>query len=192
MWEESHLKHHLAMASTVTAAIIALAACSGSSDKTAETAATTSPAAMAAASAPASGPTLSAEAMADMDKLQPGKWQLTNSMAGQAMPATEVCIDKPVTFQEQQDAQKQAGVSCSENNFHREGDKILGHSVCTMKGMSGVAPMTMTSDFTVTGDLKTAYTMDMTTKITPPPAGGMGDMKMTISARRIGDCDPAK
>jgi hypothetical protein len=169
---------------TVTAAMVVLAACSGGEKKTGATAAA-SPAAAASAAAPA------APAMADVDMVQAGKWSMTISSMGQTMPASEICVEKTMTYAEAQEAQKQAGVNCTENSYRREGDKLVGHSVCTIKGMAGAGAITMSTDIVLTGDLKTAYTVEQTTRMDPAPAG-MTEMKSTIVAKRIGDCKPAK
>lgn len=166
------------------AAAIALGACGGS-EKVVESGTPT-----AAASAPAA-PVASGPAAAEMDMVAAGKWSMTTTMMGQSMPAMEVCYDKSMTFQDAQEKQKEAGVTCSEQTYRREGDKLIGHSVCTRK--LGSAPMTMTTDMVITGDLKTAYQMEMTTKIDPaPPTLPAEDMRMTVAAKRLGDCDAPK
>jgi hypothetical protein len=174
------MRHYLAIA-----AALAIAACSGG-EKKADAVATGSP--VAAAAPTAAPPT---PALADVDMVQAGKWAMTISTMGQSLPTSEICIEKTMTYAEAQEKQKKAGVTCSENSYHREGDKLIGHSVCTMKGMAGAGEMKMTSDLVLTGDLKTAYTVEQSVKMDPAPAG-MGEMKSTVVAKRIGDCEPAK
>ncbi len=174
-------------------AVLGLAA-AGCSQKTDTAAASDpAPAAVAAASADAAGPAATAApamhssgdaAMDVADGPAPGKWRITTTMSAMpaAMPPIETCYAK-TTFAEMQKKQQGAGVQCSEQSFNRQGDAMIGHSVCTVNGMK------TTTDMTITGDVKTAYTMDMTMKMDPPPAPGMGEQKMTIKAQRLGDCD---
>jgi hypothetical protein len=149
--------------------VAALAACGKSENKSAE-------AVPAAAPVPAvvQGPA-------------PGKWRMTTSMNGQAMPSMEICIDKQMTFEDSQQMQKEAGITCSEQSYRRDlTGKIIGHSVCQSDSMK------MTTDMVVTGDMNTAYVMENTTTMEPAPAPNMGTMKMSAKAERIGDCTPAK
>jgi hypothetical protein len=50
------------------------------------------------------------------------------------------------------------------------------------------SPMTMITDTRVTGDFSSNYTMDITSKMDPPPMPNMAEQKMTMTAERIGDC----
>jgi hypothetical protein len=171
----------------VTAAAVAalgLAACNESTPATEGAAAsgdssTAAPA--AAAPAPAAAP-----AAAAIEGPAAGKWSMTVSMMGRTMPPNEVCYTKVTSLAEAEKMQQQAGMTCSEQNYHREGDAFVGHSVCT----SEIAGKTTTSttDTRVTGDFNTKYVMDLVTRLDPAPAPGMGEQKMSITAERIGDC----
>lgn len=165
---------------TAIAAIAALglAACGG--EKPATTDGATPAAESAAPAAPAA-----ASAPAGMEGPAAGKWSITMTAMGQTMPATEVCYEKQMTLEEAQQQQQQAGVTCSEQSFKKEADGWVGHSVCTMDNAG--QKMTMTTDSRVTGDFKSKYTMDITSKIDPPVAG-MGEQKMSMTAERLGDC----
>jgi len=159
---------------------LGLAAC-GPSEPAANDAASTdradepaAPAAPAVAAAPAiEGPAA-------------GKWRVTMTSMGQTLPATETCYAEQVSIAEAQKMQQQAGVSCSEQTYRRDGDAWIGHSVCTMDNAG--SPMTMTSDTRVTGDFASKYSMDITSKIDPPPMPNMAEQKITMTAERIGDC----
>jgi hypothetical protein len=166
---------------TMAAVLATVTGCSGG-EKKADGVPTASPTAAVSAAAPV---------MADVDMVQAGKWSMTISSMGQSLPSSEICIEKTMTYAEAQDKQQRSGVTCSENSYHREGDKLIGHSVCTMKGMAGAGEVKMTSDLVLTGDLKTAYTVEQSIRMDPAPAG-IGEMKSTIVAKRIGDCEPAK
>ncbi len=115
-----------------------------------------------------------------------GKWRVTMTSMGQTLPATETCYTQQVSLAEAQQMQQQAGVTCSQQSYRREGDAWVGHSVCTMD--AGGSPMTVTSDSRVTGDFSSKYTMEITSKMDPPPMPNMAEQKMIMTAERIGDC----
>lgn len=161
----------------VTVAALGLAAC-GPSEPAADGAGDN-----AAAPAPAAAP---AGASAPVDGPAAGKWRVTVTAMGQTLPPTEQCITQQISLAEAEKMQQQAGVTCSEQNYRREGDAWVGHSVCTMD--TGGAPMKVTTDMRVTGDFASRYTMDMTSKMDPAPMPGMAEQKMTMEAERIGDC----
>ena len=168
------LSHSLAIG--IASAALGLAACSPSAPAT--DAASTPEAAPAAATA-----NIPAELK---EGPAAGKWRVTTTAMGTAMPPSDVCYDKQVSFEESQKMQQQAGVSCSEQSYKREGDAFVGHSVCTMD-VNGKT-INMTTDMRVVGDFNTKYTMDMTNKMDPAPMPGMEEQKMTILMERLGDC----
>lgn len=171
---------------------LAAAACSQKADTSAAPhAATPAPPAATAQAAteqtPVGEPDVKSDSAVAGDVIEgpaAGKWRITTTMAGApvAIPPIETCYTKK-TFAEMQTSRQAPGVECSEQSYKRQGGKVVGHSVCTVNGRK------MTTDMTVTGDLNTAYTMDMTTAIDPPPAPGMSEQKMTLRAERLGDCD---
>ncbi len=171
------MKLSLSLAIGLASAALGLAACSPSAPATD---AASTPAAADSTTAAANMPAELKEGPAA------GKWRVTMTAMGTAMPPTETCYDKQVSFEESQKMQQQAGVSCSEQTYKREGDAFVGRSVCTMD-VAGKT-MTTTSDMRVTGDFNTKYTMDMTNKMDPPPMPGMEEQKMTILMERLGDC----
>lgn len=156
-----------------TLAVLSLAACGQGGDAAKDDAATS-----ADATASAAAPDLEAPA--------PGKWRMTSQMAsgpgaGMAMPAAEVCITAADTTAAQK-AQLPPGADCQNPTIRKEGATTVSHVQCTSNGSTVVV------DSRITGDMKTKYTTEMTTKTTPEPAPGMGEIKMTITAERIGDC----
>jgi hypothetical protein len=162
-------------------AALGLAACD--SKPAADGAATTGDSSAAAPAGPAAPePAASAALAADMEGPSAGKWRVTISSEGMPVMPNEVCYKAKTTLAEAEQAQRQAGVTCSEQSYRREGDAIVSHSVCTVQGMK------MTTDMRVTGDFNAKYTMDMTTTMDPAPAPGMGTTKMSIVSERIGDC----
>lgn len=166
------------LALAVTVAALGLAAC-GPSEPVADSTATVAD--PAAPVAPDATPPAAA-----MEGPAAGKWRVTITAMGQSLPATETCYTQQTSLAEAEKIQRQAGVTCSEQSYRREGDAWIGHSVCTMDNVG--SPMTMTSDTRVTGDFASKYTMDITSRIDPPPMPNMAEQKMTMTAERIGDC----
>lgn len=161
----------------VTAALL-LVGCGGSETPPAGTEIPTAdapaaPAAVAAAPAATSGAAVGPAA---------GKWKVSVSAGGMAIPPNEICYARQMTMAEAQAMQKQGGMTCTEENFAANGK--TGHSVCSMQGM------TITTDFSVTGDFNTAYTMQMTSSMDPAPAGMPQPSTTTVKMERLGDCDP--
>jgi hypothetical protein len=164
------------------AAALGLAAC-GPSEPAADTASTAPAAADTAAPAPA--PPAASATLPDGPAA--GKWKMTITAMGQTLPPTEVCYEKQVSLEEAEKMQQQAGVSCSEQSYRKDGDAWVGHSVCTMEaGPAG--PIKVTTDTKVTGDFASKYAMEIASKMDPAPMPSMADQKMTITAERLGDC----
>ncbi len=157
-----------------TAALM-LAACGDKTEPTLD-GAPAAPAATSETAAPAAAPAGLAAGPAA------GKWKVTVSTGGMDIPPNEMCYAKQVSMEEAQAMQQQAGMTCTEQTYAADGKS--GHSVCAMQGM------TITTDFTVTGDFSTAYTMQMTSSMDPAPPGMPQPSTSTIKMERLGDCDP--
>jgi hypothetical protein len=155
---------------TAAAAALMLAACGGPTTPATD-AATPEAAAAAPAAAPAAG---------GLNGPIAGNWKVTITSAGMTLPPQDVCYTKQMTMEEAQKMQQDAGMTCSEQTYAPDGKS--GHSVCTMQGM------TVTSDFTVTGDFNTSYTMEMKTTMDPAPAGMAGPSVTSVKMDRVGDC----
>ena len=168
------------LAIAAAAAALGLAAC-GPSEPASDTAAT-APAADTAAPAPAA----SAAAPA-IEGPAAGKWSVTMTAMGTTLPASEVCYSKQVSLEEAEKMQQQSGITCSEQSYRKDGDAWIGHSVCTMEAGPG-GPMKVTTDSRVSGDFSKKYTMEITSKMDPPPMPSMAEQKMTMTAERLGDC----
>lgn len=162
--------------STITlaaAAALTLSACGQGGDKTAS-----EPADAVRGATPAPG---------KMDAPRPGLWRVTTRMSGMpegmAMPSVETCVKQGSLQDVQPGGQMPEGVDCSEPNFRREGNAMVGHSVCTLpKGVR------TESDTRVTGDFASRYTMEVKTRTTPAPSPSRAETTMTMTAERIGDC----
>ena len=157
-----------------TAALM-LAACGDKTEPTLD-GAPAAPAATSETAAPAAAPAGLAAGPAA------GKWKVSVSTGGMDIPPNEMCYAKQVSMEEAQKMQQQAGMTCTEQTYAADGKS--GHSVCAMQGM------TITTDFTVTGDFNTAYTMQMTSSMDPAPPGMPQPSTSTIKMERLGDCDP--
>ena len=157
------------------------AGCSPKSDRTA------GEAPGAATSAP------SAMAKAERPRPQPGLWQNTMTMSGpRAMTvSSQICLDK---------AMADGGGWL---NSARDGDAAGKPDPCTQSYEPSAAGLafqsvckfgerTVTSRGLATGDFNSAYTVDLTSTMDPPPAGAPSETKMTIAAKRIGDCAPGQ
>lgn len=130
------------------------------------------------AAAPAAAPAANSAAVGPAA----GKWKVSVSAGGMEIPPNEICYAKQMTMAEAQEMQKQGGMTCTEENYAADGK--TGHSVCAMQGM------TITTDFSVTGDFNTAYTMQMTSSMDPAPPGMPQPSTTTVKMERLGDCDP--
>jgi hypothetical protein len=111
-----------------------------------------------------------------------GKWKVSVSAGGMEIPPNEICYAKQMSMEEAQKMQQQSGLTCTEQTFSSDGKS--GHSVCSMQGM------TVTTDYAVTGDFSTAYTMQMTSTMDPSPSGMPSPSVTTLKMERLGDCDP--
>lgn len=144
-----------------------LAACSNNEEKTAEAGAET-----AAATESAAPPAPKA-----------GLWEQTVSSAQLPQPTTvKICVGETEPGANPFNT-PQPGVTCSENSVKSSPGGAEFHAVCETQGM------TVTSDGKVSGDMNSAYKVEITTKTSGAniPAG-MGEMTMTVDAKRLGDC----
>lgn len=127
---------------------------------------------------------------ASMDGPKPGLWRVTTSVAGMpgagaAAPApAEVCITQ-ATFEAPGGSASTPGATCTSQPFRRDGDAMVGGSVCEMQG-----GMKTETNIRVTGDFSSRYTMEAKTKTTGGPAA-MPEITTTMNAERIGDCPAA-
>ena len=134
------------------------------------------------AAAPAA-PAAPALAAADLEGPKPGKWKMTTNLSAAPKPVTvETCVAQ-TSFKDMDAAKLQAGVTCSEQSYRREGADIVGHSVCTIQG-----GMKVITDSRISGDFTSRYTIDAKTVMDPAPTPAMKETTMKVTAERIGDC----
>jgi hypothetical protein len=120
----------------------------------------------------------------------PGLWRVSTRISGMpegmAAPTVETCI-REQTFEMPRDPSSQmSGMTCDQQAFRRQGDAMVGHSVCTSD--AGVRTET---DMRVSGDFSRRYTMAITSTTTPAPTPAMATMNITMTAERLGDCPAA-
>jgi hypothetical protein len=165
----------------MTAAAVAALAAAACGEKPA-----TTDGAAPAADATAPAPAEAAATAPAIEGPAAGKWSISLTSMGQTLPPSEVCYTKQISMAEAEKMQQQTGVTCTEQSYKREGDALIGHAVCSTD--AGGKKMTVTTDSRVTGDFSSKYTMDIVSKMDPPPMPGMEEQKMSVTAERVGDC----
>ena len=119
----------------------------------------------------------------------PGLWRVTTRMsgmpAGMEAPAVETCI-REAKFETPRGAPESPGMTCEQQSFRREGDAMVGHMVCT-----SADGMRTETDTRVSGDFTRNYTMEVKSRMTPPPSPEMAEVAMAMTAERLGDCPAA-
>ncbi len=130
------------------------------------------------------GTTAEPAAAAALDGPRPGLWRVNTVVSGipgaPAMPPVETCVTQ-ATFEPP--AQSSApGADCTTQAFRREGDAVVGSSVCQMQGMK------TESAIRITGDFSSNYVMEVRTKMDPAPSPAMAETVMTMTGERLGDC----
>jgi hypothetical protein len=118
---------------------------------------------------------------------KPGLWRVTTRFAGlpagAPTPVTETCIREARFERPDATMADTKGMDCQQEAFRREGDAIVGRSVCTMgEGLRSE------SNFRITGDLTQRYTMEVRSSITPAPTPETASTTMVLTAERLGDC----
>lgn len=154
---------------------LALAACGQNEAKDGEAAAAKKAEAASEAAAP------------ELSPPKPGRWRMTSTMSagpmqGMQMPAIEVCVDKASFDSIQRGGDAGAEAQCDDMSVRREGDAIVTHARCVADGRTSII------DNRVTGDLDSRYTTDTRIQTTPEPAPGAGEVRVTTTAERLGDC----
>ena len=118
-------------------------------------------------------------AAADAPQRKSGLWEM--KMTGGHMPgamAMQQCVD-----QKSDDISKmqEPKSNCTKNVVRREGDKIVGESVCKMEGT------TVTTRTVFSGNFESAYKADIKSTY-DPPMHGMRESASTIEAKWLGPC----
>ena len=115
---------------------------------------------------------------------KPGYWEQTMTMAGPKgmTMKSQFCTDANVEKSISAFGQSASASACSKNVIRKTPTGYAFESTCktgnTVSNSSGTA----------VGDFSKGYTINMVSKMTPPPAPGMGETKMTIAAKWLGPC----
>ena len=157
----------------VLATLLVLAACSPEA-----------PAAIGPKPAPAAEPA----APAALDGPVAGRWRITRTVLGQALPPEEICYEKQTPLSQTQTTQEQGNIACSDETATRTGETFSVHRVCTMEVMDKT--YTLTTDMKATGDFAKKYSVDITVRSEPELMKGMGEQRVRSLAERLGECDP--
>jgi hypothetical protein len=101
---------------------------------------------------------------------------------GQTM---QQCVDQKSDDLTKNDKPGMEKMSCSKNEVRKEGDRIVGHSICKMEGT------TVTTRTVMTGRFDSAYKADIKSTF-EPPMHGMRESSSTMEARWLGPCKPGQ
>ena len=132
---------------------------------------------------------LATAALLDLPKRKSGLWDMTmtrdNAPPGAGTGKMQMCIDEKVDDLTKQMGESAAREMCSKTDFRREGDKIVGDSVCK------IDQSTMTTHMVLTGKFDSEYQADMQTRFNPPMMG-MAQTHSVIKGRWVGPCKPGQ
>jgi len=119
----------------------------------------------------------------DLPKRKSGLWDIKISRASSNRPpqTIQMCIDQKTDNIAQQMGESVAREACSKQQIRREGNKILGDSVCT------IGDTTATSHTVFSGEFDRAYHGEIRTKYSPPLMGKAENVTL-IDAKWTGPC----
>jgi hypothetical protein len=119
----------------------------------------------------------------------PGKWKLAMVSNGEASTPRNTCIKEQTTLAAAAQQPTQPGYTCSPPIARKDGDDLVMESACSKEDTTSI-----TSNVRVAGDLKSAYTMVITTTVRPPPPPPPATPsepevhQIKIVGERLGDC----
>jgi len=120
----------------------------------------------------------------DLPKRKSGLWDIRISRANKQPPQTvQMCIDQKTDNMAQQMGESVARQACSKQQIRREGNKILGDSVCK------IGETTATSHTVFSGEFDRAYHGEIRTKYSPALMGKSESVTL-IDAKWTGPCQP--
>src|SRR5205814_8245055 len=113
-------------------------------------------------------------------KRKSGLWEMKIS-SSQAPPGTgsrtmRQCIDQKTD--DMMRKEQESRISCSKKDMRREGDKIVGDSVCQVEGT------TVTTHTVITGNFDTNYRADVKSMFNPP-MHGMSESSSVVEGKWI-------
>jgi hypothetical protein len=119
-------------------------------------------------------------------KRKSGLWEITVSSAQMKSGNTmQQCIDQKSDDLMKQDRPGMEKMSCSKNEMRKEGDKIIGESVCKM------SDTTVSTRSVITGRFDSAYKADIKSTY-EPPMHGMRESSSVVDAKWLGPCKPGQ
>ena len=122
----------------------------------------------------------------DSPKRKSGLWEITVSSAQMKGAHTiQQCVDQQSDDLMKNEMAGMGKMSCSKNETHKEGDKIVGESVCKMEGT------TVTTRSVITGRFDSAYKADIKSTY-EPPMRGMRESSSVVEAKWLGPCKPGQ
>jgi len=129
---------------------------------------------------------LAADALAlDLPKRKSGLWDVKISRASAKRPPQtfQMCIDQNTDDIALQMGESFSRQACSKQQIRREGNRIVGDSVCK------IGETTATSHTVVSGDFDHTYRGEIHTKYSPPLMGTSENL-MLIEGKWAGPCQP--
>ena len=121
----------------------------------------------------------------DAPRRKSGLWEISMTMPQMPSPmVSRQCVDEK-TDDIGKGASRGGPEKCSKKSVRREGGNVVVESVCQVEGS------TATSRGVFSGDFKSAYAGEMTTRFAPP-LHGMAESKMKFQARLTGPCAPGQ
>ena len=119
----------------------------------------------------------------DLPKRKSGLWDIRISRASSQPRTIQMCIDQKTDNMAQQMGESVARQACSKQQIRREGNKILGDSVCK------IGETTATSHTVFSGEFDRAYHGEIRTKYSPALMGKSESVTL-IDAKWTGPCRP--
>ena len=113
-------------------------------------------------------------------KRKSGLWE--TRVSDQRMPRGQVmqqCIDQKTD--DMMRKEQESHMSCTKKDMRREGDRIVGDSVCKVEGT------TVTTHTVITGNFDTNYKAEVKSTYNPP-VNGMRDSSSTVEGKYLGAC----
>jgi len=128
---------------------------------------------------------LMAEAFSiELPQRKTGLWDIKISRTGTNRPSSQtiqMCIDQKTDNIAQQMGESFVKASCSKQQIRREGNRIVGDSVCQ------IGETTATSHTVFSGEFDRAYHGEIRTKYSPPLMGKNENLTL-FDAKWIGPC----
>lgn len=118
-----------------------------------------------------------------------GLWKTTMSTdAGPGLRMSgEICLDASTEDSAFANRPKNMKADCAKTSFGpNPGGGVAFSTTCTANGRK------ITTRGVASGDFDSAYTVDVTTTMDPPPAGVAPDVSSRIEARWMGPCKPGQ